>query len=543
MKKPFLITQLLEDQLSDRDAIVDKIGRHTYSDVNSLAGKIAEWLVNSGVKAGDRVVICGINSSRLVTAIFGILKINGIIVPIHPDTPMFRFEFVLQDCTPAAIVIDANLLQAHADALRHVNKPILLTSDENANGNNAELRITTWSTLNQHSEYFKSNQYSSSSLAAIIYTSGSSKDPRGVMLPHRQMIFATNAINSVIGNDSSDVILCGLPLSFDYGLYQIFLTFQAGATLILVPDFHVPMAIPRLINKYGVTGFPGVPSIFGMLLRSRMLERSSLPSLRYLTSTGDVLPISYIEQLRKLLPNVAIFPMYGLTECKRVSIMPRNRLIGHEASVGLPLPGTSVLIIDELGRPVPSGEVGELVVRGPHIMAGYWNNVEETRARFRYDSSSGEVALHTGDIFHVDNDGFLYFIGRREMFIKSRGHKVSPLEIESAVYKIRGVHEAAAVGIPDLLLGEIICLFVSFTGQDSAGINTIYEYCRVNLPTASRPSFVEMMDLLPKTTNGKIDRQRLGELALEKVRLGKGNCDWTVSSDCSGQGLEKLEKK
>ena len=377
MKKPFLLTQLLDDQLSDRDAIVDKIGRHTYSEINSLAGKIAEWLVNSGVKAGDRVVIFGINSSRLVAAIFGVLKINGVIVPIHPDTPISRFDFVRQDCLPAAIVIDANRIQIHADALRHTNKPILVTSDEDVDHNNFEFDIATWSTLTQYSEHSRLNQFRSSSLAAIIYTSGSSKDPRGVMLPHQQMIFATTAINSVIGNDSMDVILCGLPLSFDYGLYQIFLTFQAGAKLILEPDFHIPMAIPRLINQYSVTGFPGVPSIFGMLLRSRLLERSNLPSLRYITSTGDVFPTSYIEQLRKLLPQVTIFPMYGLTECKRVSIVPRDQLSGHESSVGLPLPGTNVLIIDEMGQPVPHGQVGELVVRGPHVMAGYWNNPEE----------------------------------------------------------------------------------------------------------------------------------------------------------------------
>ncbi len=522
MKKPFILTQLLDDQFSDRDAIADNLGLHTYSEINSLAEKIAEWLVNSEVKAGDRVVICGINSSRLVAAIFGILKINGVIVPIHPDTPISRFDFVLQDCMPAAIVTDTSRIQTHAAALRRANIPILLTSDEDVDRNSVESDIASWSSLSQYSGYSKSNQFSDRSLAAIIYTSGSSKDPRGVMLPHQQMIFATTSINSVIGNDSRDVILCGLPLSFDYGLYQIFLAFQAGAKLVLEPDFHVPMTIPRLINEYGVTGFPGVPSIFAMLLRSRLLERSPLPSLRYITSTGDVFPTSYIQELRRLLPNVTIFPMYGLTECKRVSIMPRDQLIGHESSVGLPLPGTNVLIIDEMGQAVPPGEVGELVVRGPHVMAGYWNNPEETAKRFRLDISKSETVLHTGDNFYTDGDGFLYFVGRREMFIKSRGHKISPLEIEATIYKMKGVIEAAVVGIPDPILGESIWAFVSLTNSECAGPSEITDYCRNNLSLVARPSHVMVLKSLPKTINGKIDRIRLCELALEMAQTWVG---------------------
>jgi amino acid adenylation domain-containing protein len=515
MKKPFLITHLLENQLSDRVAIVDKIGHHTFSDINSLAGKIAEWLVNSRIKAGDRIIICGINSSRLVAAMFGVLKINGVIVPIHPDTPTTRFGFVLQDCMPAAIVIDANRIQTHADILRHIKIPVLITSDEDVDNNEFELNIATWDSLIQYTERSKFNQFDSNSLAAIIYTSGSSKDPRGVMLPHRQVIFATTAINSVIGNDSRDIILCGLPLSFDYGLYQIFLTFQAGAKLVLEPDFHIPMVIPRLINKYSVTGFPGVPSIFAMLLRSRLLERSNLPSLRYITSTGDVFPASHIEKLQKLLPKATIFPMYGLTECKRVSIMPRNQLKGHESSVGLPLPDTSVLIIDEMGQMVHRGEVGELVVRGPHVMAGYWNNPEETARRFRFDISKSETVLHTGDIFYTDDDGFLYFVGRREMFIKSRGHKISPLEIEAAIYKLKGVIEVAVVGVPDPILGESIWAFVSLMNSENVGTSEITEYCRSNLSLVACPSYVVALKSLPKTANGKIDRIRLCELALE----------------------------
>jgi long-chain acyl-CoA synthetase len=516
---PILVTQFLENQLSDRTAIVDKMGEYTYAEINLQAENIAKWLTNSGVKTGERVVLCGINSSRLVAALFGILKVDAVIVPLHPDSSIARFQFVIQDCLPTAIIIDCNFLQTHAKILHSICKPILLISDETNNCLINELNIIAWSDLPQYSGYLQLEHISQSSLAAIIYTSGSSKDPRGVMLPHHQVVFVTTAINTVIGNCSEDVILCGLPLSFDYGLYQIFLTFQVGAKLVLEPSFNIPMMIPRLINDHGVTGFPGVPSIFSMLLRSRLLERANLPSLRYITSTGDVLPISYIKQLQQLLPNVTIIPMYGLTECKRVSIMPQNQLTAHMGSVGLPLPGTSVSIIDETEQIAPPGIIGELTVRGPHIMDGYWNNPEETAKRFRIDNLSGELVLHTGDNFYIDSDGFLYFVGRGEMFIKSRGHKISPIEIETVIYKLDGVVETAIIGVPDAIYGESICAFVSLANPELVDISEIKKYCKNYLPIVAQPFHIVVMKSLPKTINGKIDRTELYRLALEKTGL------------------------
>jgi len=211
--------------------------------------------------------------------------------------------------------------------------------------------------------------------------------------------------------------------------------------------------------------------------------------------------------------------------------MPRNQLTGHEASVGLPLPGTSVLIIDEMGQVVPQGEVGELVVRGPHVMDGYWNNPEETAKRFRFDTSRSETVLHTGDNFYIDGDGFLYFVGRREMFIKSRGHKISPLEIEATIYKIKGVIEAAVVGVSDLILGESIWAFVSLTNLEGIGTSEITEYCRNNLPSQACPSYIVALKSLPKTVNGKIDRKRLCELALEMAEIRIGTTSSTNTSN------------
>lgn len=518
-----LVTDLLEKQAQQkpaRVAIIDKAGEHTYGALNDQANRVAFWLRDMGVRTGDRVALWATNGARMVASIFGALKTGAIFIPLNPDTPPAKAAYIRKNCTPAAFVADSQCISRYIGAIGKLEEPILLTSDTISADHSPESNTTLWSKLTQYSDspYVSTNTVLPTDLAAVIYTSGSTREPRGVMLPHRQMLFATGAINAVIKNTPEDIVLCGLPLSFDYGLYQIFLTFQVGAKLVLERDFSHPMAIPYLLKTHEITGFPGVPAIFALLLRSRLLERIQLPSLRYVTSTGDVFPVTYIRRLQELWPEVTVFPMYGLTECKRVSIMPRGQLSGHESSVGVPLPGTSVSIVDENGEDVPPGTVGELLVRGPHIMAGYWNDPRETARRFRCDPLSGESILYTGDRFYMDDDGFLYFVGRNEMFIKSRGHKISPLEIESSIYEIDGVAEVAAVGIPDPVLGEAIYVFVSLVSSGDINVSQIDEHCRTILAPSARPTRVIIFDHLPKTANGKIDRSQLQALAQKEAK-------------------------
>jgi amino acid adenylation domain-containing protein len=471
-------------------------------------------LYQAGVKLGDRVILYGVNSDRLVTALFGILKAGAAFVPVHPETSIAKLEFILQDCTPSAIVADRNLLERQDSPIKNSTQPILLTSDS-YNFDENDGKIKSWKVLEAYLDCQPDVKITSDDLAAIIYTSGSTKDPRGVIEPHRQIIFASTAINAVIQNNKEDKVLCGLPLSFDYGLYQIFLTFQVGATLILEKDFSVPLSIPRILKLNDVTGFPGVPSVFAMLLRSRLLERVELPNLRYITSTGDIFPVPHIRWLKELFPHTTIFPMYGLTECKRVSIMPKGQWDSHEFSVGQALPGTQVFIVDEDGKEVPSGIIGELVIRGTHVMAGYWNVPEETSRRFRYNSLTGEILLHSGDFFKKDQDGFLYFVGRDDTLIKSRGHRISPSEIESFLCGLNGIAEAAVVGIPDAIQGESVCAYVSLNNTHKITEADIIEACKHGLSLAARPQHVLIFDsALPKTSNGKLDRTILRKMAI-----------------------------
>lgn len=515
-----LIPDLLEHQmllLPEKTGVVFNNTSYSYRVINSEASRVASWLQSIGIHPGDRVALSGTNHIRLISGLFGILKAGAVCVPIHPNTPAANFEFVIGHSSPKVLIVDQDVLRHQENTFRRHPLLAILATDW-VHSTQLPPSVVTWEQAMMYPEFTLSVSESSESLAAIIYTSGSTKNPRGVMLGHQQVTFATRAINSVLANTSNDVILMGLPMSFDYGLYQIFLAFASGAVLVLEPQFSVPMAIPRIIRRHSVTGFPGVPSLFAMLLRSRLLERTELPSLRYITSTGDVFPPAYVRRLQDLLPGVSVIPMYGLTECKRVSIMPYGCLEGRETSVGRPLPGTTVSIVDDSNCEVPPGTIGELVVRGPHVMMGYWHDPEETARRFRHDPVTCETELHTGDYFRVDDEGFLYFVGRGEIFIKSLGQKISPLEIESVVLEIEGVIEVAAVGVPDPVRGEAVHLFISLMNGIDVSTQRISEYCQKRLIPAAVPSRITILKSLPKNSNQKIDRLQLRALTLEEVR-------------------------
>ena len=263
----------------------------------------------------------------------------------------------------------------------------------------------------------------------------------------------------VPGETADDIVINVLPLSFDYGLYQLLMVFKFGGTLVLEKGFAYPAAVLKRIEQEKVTGFPGVPTLFAMLLQMD-LSRFDLSSLRYLTNTAAALPVEHIQRLRDCLSLGRLYSMYGLTECKRTLYLPPEELDRRPGSVGIAIPGTEVWIEDEDGNRLGPGEVGELVVRGSHVMQGYWNNPEATARWYRPGRYPAERLLYTGDLFRMDEDGFFYFVARKDDIIKSRGEKVAPKEVEHVLYQLPGVVEAAVIGVPDDLLGQAIKAFV-----------------------------------------------------------------------------------
>ncbi len=256
-----------------------------------------------------------------------------------------------------------------------------------------------------------------------------------------------------------------------------------------------------------MTGLPGVPTLFGLLLQMD-LGLYDLSSLRYVTNTAAAIPVQHIQELRRRLPWVTVYSMYGLTETKRTLYLPPEQLDKRPGSVGIAIPGTEVWIENERGERLGPGQPGELVVRGRHVMRGYWGDAEATRRRFRPGALPGERLCYTGDVFRMDDEGFFYFLGRSGDFIKSRGEKVSPKEVENVLYGLPGVVEAAVIGVPDPILGEAIKAFVVVRGAERTKAEVL-AHCRAHLEDHLVPKYVEFRDELPKTSSGKIHRASL----------------------------------
>jgi acyl-CoA synthetase (AMP-forming)/AMP-acid ligase II len=345
-------------------------------------------------------------------------------------------------------------------------------------------------------------------LACLVYTSGSTGDPKGVMSTHANVAFAASSIIQYLENVPDDIVINVLPLSFDYGLYQLLMTFKFGGTLVLERSFAYPAVTLKQIEKERVTGLPGVPTLFAVLLQMD-LSRFDLSSLRYLTNTAAALPVEHIQRLRDAFPWAQLYSMYGLTECKRTLYLPPEELDRRPGSVGVPIPGTEAWIEDEDGNRLGAGEIGELVVRGSHVMQGYWNNPEATEACYRPGRYPAERLLYTDDLFRMDAEGFFHFVGRQDDIIKSRGEKVAPKEVESVLYRLPGVVEAAVIGVPDGLLGQAIKAFVVCAPDADLEERDVIRHCRLHLEDFSVPQAVEFRASLPKTPSGKIQKRSL----------------------------------
>jgi acyl-CoA synthetase (AMP-forming)/AMP-acid ligase II len=346
-------------------------------------------------------------------------------------------------------------------------------------------------------------------LAALIYTSGSTGSPKGVMSAHYNIVAAATSITTYVGNVPDDIIIDVLPLAFDYGLYQLLMSCRVGATLVLETSFAFPVQILDIMRKERVTGFPGVPSIFAMMLQ---LDPSNLelPDLRYVTNTAAALPVSHIQRMRGLFGDkVRIFSMYGQTECKRTLYLPPEELDRRPGSVGIPIPGEEVFVVDENLKELPAGEVGELVVRGANVMLGYWNKPEETAKTYLPGPLPGERLLRSFDLFRRDEEGFLYFVARTDDIIKSRGQKVSPKEVEAALYQIPGIIEAAVTGFKSDVWGESVEAHVVVEEGGRLDAETIIRKCRAQLEDFMVPERVVFHPAMPKTESGKISYSAL----------------------------------
>ena len=485
--------------------------KFSYTNLNNSSKNLAHHLVSVGIGKGDRIAIFMNNSWQCIVSIYGITLAGGVFLVINPQTKANKLQYILNDCGAKIVISESLLLNELSLALTDLTeiKEIILGGN-NEQGKNKVLECVEFNEVISNSDHNAVlPRIIPNDLAALIYTSGSTGFPKGVMMTHQSMVFTSWSLIEYLRLTEDERIMLVLPLAFDYGLYQLFMAITVGGTLIIEHSFNFPPTIFKQIDQLKPTIFPGVPSIYAMMIATHKKTGITFDCIQKITNTAAALPAEFISDLKKIFPNALIFKMYGLTECKRVCYLEPELLDLKPNSVGKAIPGTEVFLLAQDGKPVPTGESGILHVRGPHVMAGYWNNDELSREMLRPGQIPGERILCAHDLFKMDDEGFLYFQGRNDDIIKTRGEKVSPIEVENIIYKIDGIKEVAVLGVPDVFLGESIIAFVTTHDQVLIPEKEIQQHCMINLEPFMVPKRIIFVTEMPKSSNGKIDKKEL----------------------------------
>jgi long-chain acyl-CoA synthetase len=499
------------ERVPDREAVVAGAERLAYAELSDRALRLARALQELGVGRGDRVAIYMDNSAGCATAVYAAMLAGGVFVVVNPQTKEDKLLYVLDDCEATVLLTEGALTRialSAAAAAPSVKAVVAASAPAGVEGAlgfddvvaSAEPDPSPVGTIPLD-------------LAALIYTSGSTGFPKGVMMTHQSMVFAAGSISQYLRLGQEERILGVLPLAFDYGLYQLLMAIRMGGTLVLERSFAFPAQIVKRVEDEEITVFPGVPTVYATLLSMRRGMEFELPSVRRVTNTAAALPATFHGEMGRIFPNALIFAMYGLTECKRVSYLEPELLERKPTSVGRAIPGTETMVLREDGTPVEPGETGVLYVRGPHVMAGYWRKPEQTAEMIVDGPLPGERMLCAQDHFTVDDEGFLYFVGRTDDIIKTRGEKVSPVEVENSLFDVDGVKEAAVVGVPDDVLAQAIRAFVVLDEGAVLSEQDVIAACRTRLENFMVPREVVFLDALPTTATGKVRRKSLLESA------------------------------
>ncbi|MEV6436597.1 class I adenylate-forming enzyme family protein [Streptomyces anulatus] len=489
----------------DRPAVSRLGTTATYAELRDSSLRLAARLHSEGVSRGRRLVVSLPPGPLVPALVFAASRVGAVYTVLHEQVVGAPLEHVLRDSEPTLVVADdpSVLDTARARGVTTVSA--------------ADARATAFPAT---AAPVPSAELLPAPLAvdplSLIYTSGTTSAPKAVVSTHQQAVFAARAIQQVLNYRADDVVYCPLPLSFDYGLYQLFLGALSGAHIVLGSAAEAGPALLRSLLDSGATVLPAVPSVAESL--AWLLGRASRqPALRLVTNTGAALSTETLNALRAAIPGLKGQVMFGLTECKRATIMPPDGDLLRPGSCGLPLPGTEVFTVDDEGNRLPAGETGEITVRGPHVMSGYWRRPELNAQRFpQRDGLFPE--LRTGDYGRLDEDGYLYFSGRRDDLYKERGFRVSATEVEAAAHRVPEVVSAAV--LPPS--GKKSALLVVVTDLEP---QAVLERMQDQIEEFKIPRRCVVLDALPLSRNGKVDRKELTALLEERARpssVGKG---------------------
>ena len=492
-----LLHELLDEAAvhwPDRPAVTCHESTITYRELAEASRRAAYWLSELGLRRGQRLLVSAQSSTTVPVLVYAASRLGAAFSLLHEQVQGEQLEHVLHDSEPMLIVTDSEPNQATAS--RH--------------GVRAEDLATA--TARAFDTAGKDGPIPTGPLSVdpvcLIYTSGTTSLPKAVVSTHQQLLFAARAIQQVLGYRLDDVVYSPLPLSFDYGLYQLFLGLCSGAHIWLGRPAEVGPPLLKNLLRSRATVLPAVPAVAHTLARLLKRGTDAKPALRMLTNTGAAMPPETLATLRANIPGLDVHLMFGLTECKRATIMPANGDLVRPGSSGLALPGTEVFVIDADGRRLAAGEIGEIVVRGPNVMSGYWRHPELNAQRFP-EAEGLFPELRTGDYGRLDEDGYIYVEGRRDDVYKENGFRVSAIEVEAAARRVPAVSTAAVLA-PD---GSAPTrLFVTVTEELSAA--QVLLAMRQVIEVYKIPRICLVLPELPLTGNGKVDRKALAELAL-----------------------------
>jgi long-chain acyl-CoA synthetase len=528
-----LVHRLLEDSAGrepDAIALIDGKRRVTYAELDQLANRFANLFRGAGVARHDRVVIALENSIEMVAAYLGTMKAGAVAVPLPAGPRSDRLAAAVQSCAPIAAVVDASVLAEDGQGRAPRDAPHGAPDRTPHRAMAGVNRVFVTGRLKPGTELPPSFTLLAPALAAapaapadarpidvdlaaIIYTSGSTGEPRGVMLTHRNFTINAASIVSYLGLRSGDRVMCVLPFYYVYGLSLLHTHLAVGGSVVIDNRFVFPNVVLRAMQEHEVTGFAGVPSTFALLLHRSDIETWTCPSLRYVTQAGGAMSSSKIQEWRARGPKVPFFVMYGATEAAaRLTYLEPERLADKPGSIGKAIPNVEVRVVKEDGTAAAAHEVGELVARGANISLGYWNDPIETARRF------DRFGYRTGDLGYADDDGYLFIVGRRHDMLKLGAHRVGAREIEDVLQDFPAVLEAAVVGAPHDLLGEVAVAFVSLRDGFTAAADTLEAFCRTRLASYKIPAQFVVLPELPKLgAVGKVDKATLREHARSLV--------------------------
>jgi acyl-CoA ligase (AMP-forming) (exosortase A-associated) len=519
---PIILLPDLVRNAAERNASATALTFGTAScDYAALAGDVqafAKGLSAMGLARGERVAVWLDKRFETVIACFGAAQAGGVFVPLNPLLKPEQVGYILRDCNVRVLVTSserAELVAGELPACGDLRHLIVVGGD--ASAATRLLPAASWQDMLAQRDG-RTHRVIDVDMAAILYTSGSTGKPKGVVLSHRNLVAGALSVSSYLRNVAEDTLLAALPLSFDAGFSQLTTAFAVGARVVLL-NYLLPRDVVKALAKERVTGLTAVPPLWIQLTQLDW-PASIGEHLRYFANTGGRMPLETLKALRSRVPRARPFLMYGLTEAFRSTFLPPEEAERRPDSIGKAIPNAEILVLREDGSECAPGEPGELVHRGALVAMGYWNDAAKTAERFKPlpGREAGlvqpEIAVFSGDTVRRDDDGFLYFVGRRDEMIKTSGYRVSPTEVEEVVYRTKLVGECAAFGIAHPVLGQAIVL-VATAAEATIDAEQILRACREHLPAYMVPAHVDLRPAsLPRNPNGKIDRKALsGEFA------------------------------